>query len=625
MKLFSVFLMLYATHAANKFALDSDGEIRGVAPKDYSKYKPNKEGLFQCLDGKKKISFDRVNDDYCDCEDGSDEPGTSACNNSKFYCKNVGHIPVYIGSERVNDGVCDEECCDGSDEWSGITKCENRCKELGEVAKKKEKEQKEIYYMGGLEKERLKRKAKRMHLQLSKDMEAKIKEKGPLEKEVSELEKEKSTLETKEREIVSKLTESSLKMKQELYDKYKETAVSFRRFNLDKKNIMEGRVTALVGLLKDLAKDYNKEYDDKAVEKAIADYNKLLDMSFRVRLASNKGADDHPDIEDDNTRRIEEDSFTSSEAAANRYKYDAGELADDLKKLSEILAELENNYNRNYHDLAVKGATNEFLSLKKTWSESETSEAKKEAEAEKWDKTLQDATKKLIEIDQKSDKSSLPPEEDKIMKQLEKVKSDYYAKSSELSSINNNISSINETLLFDLGPDNIFLALKDQCVSIELSEYKYEVCFLGSATQIGIKDYANMNLGKFTKYGSIKTASGEEQIDYKKLSYLNGAHCWNGPARSLHVNLECGKETLVLSVMEPEKCEYHMKMKLPAVCPDLVGEQLQNAIKILDSEPIPDDTEKSVVNEAKTSSTEDVDLLEELVEDIGGDVVHDEL
>jgi protein kinase C substrate 80K-H len=54
------------------------------------------------------IAHSAINDDYCDCPDGSDEPGTSACENSSitFYCKNEGHIPSTIRSSRVNDGIC---------------------------------------------------------------------------------------------------------------------------------------------------------------------------------------------------------------------------------------------------------------------------------------------------------------------------------------------------------------------------------------------------------------------------------------------------------------------------------------------------------------------------------------
>lgn len=34
------------------------------------------------------------------------EKGTSACPNGMFYCANKGHIPAYIKSYTVNDGVC---------------------------------------------------------------------------------------------------------------------------------------------------------------------------------------------------------------------------------------------------------------------------------------------------------------------------------------------------------------------------------------------------------------------------------------------------------------------------------------------------------------------------------------
>jgi protein kinase C substrate 80K-H len=49
----------------------------GVAPHLAPRYIPLKSnsGVWKCLDGSKDILWKAVNDDYCDCPDGSDEPG----------------------------------------------------------------------------------------------------------------------------------------------------------------------------------------------------------------------------------------------------------------------------------------------------------------------------------------------------------------------------------------------------------------------------------------------------------------------------------------------------------------------------------------------------------------------
>ena len=61
----------------------------------------------------------------------------AACNNGHFFCKNKGHIEKTILSSHVNDGICGiccnriwkVDCCDGSDEYNGFTKCPNSCEE----------------------------------------------------------------------------------------------------------------------------------------------------------------------------------------------------------------------------------------------------------------------------------------------------------------------------------------------------------------------------------------------------------------------------------------------------------------------------------------------------------------
>lgn len=125
---------------------------RGVSPDD-ARYDVEGQS-FSCLAGAfVSIPAAYVNDDYCDCPDGSDEPGTSACAGvgrtvreplsvprcaaltplpsppQRFFCANIGSEARWLSPLRVQDGVCD--CCDGSDEVGTAEPCPDACEAEG--------------------------------------------------------------------------------------------------------------------------------------------------------------------------------------------------------------------------------------------------------------------------------------------------------------------------------------------------------------------------------------------------------------------------------------------------------------------------------------------------------------
>mmetsp|Transcript_46884 Transcript_46884/g.111611 ORF Transcript_46884/g.111611 Transcript_46884/m.111611 type:complete len:800 (+) Transcript_46884:189-2588(+) len=131
--LLSFFFLFFLSAAAAQGSLP-----RGANPRDASLYqRPDQKfvcrshsGRSDSLEDSAILDIAAVNDDYCDCPDGSDEPGTSACHRGKFYCTNEGSVPQSIPSTLVDDGVCD--CCDKSDELEGSTICPTRsCQDEG--------------------------------------------------------------------------------------------------------------------------------------------------------------------------------------------------------------------------------------------------------------------------------------------------------------------------------------------------------------------------------------------------------------------------------------------------------------------------------------------------------------
>lgn len=114
------------TRPTTKRVLESNPKrefVKGIRIRDIDSYtRIFVDQKFKCLDGTQEVPWESLNDDYCDCHDGSDETFTNACANGKFYCtKQLRHKTgrgqdVFIPTSRLNDGICDCKL-DCSDEF----------------------------------------------------------------------------------------------------------------------------------------------------------------------------------------------------------------------------------------------------------------------------------------------------------------------------------------------------------------------------------------------------------------------------------------------------------------------------------------------------------------------------
>ncbi|CAG8432966.1 11027_t:CDS:10 [Diversispora eburnea] len=451
---------------------------RGV-PKSKASLYERKGPNWTCLDGSGFIPYEAINDEYCDCADGSDEPGTSACPNSKFYCKNIGHIPAYISSSRVNDGVCDPECCDGSDEYDGKINCPNKCEEFGAEYRKHLKEMEILRAQGADKKQEYIKYGQKLKIELLNSLDFAIVDLNAAKIKCADREAELKKLEHLEK-IKSESSPIPVKEYNERMKKYRVKIKGLK----DQINVLQGNVDALSKILQDLKNGHNQnENDITIVKSAITAYDEFLD--------NNKG------LEDFNVQDNEEDE-KEDEILMGDHKVPPVHVPEIKKTIVDMVygfLGLESNESQDRSD------------------ESETSRAEKDR------------------------------------KELE-----------------NKINDLKIKLSKDHGKQDEFAKLDGECFEYDSGEYTYSICMFGAATQKSNKDHSSTHLGNFQKWSGAQSESDPGY--YTQQIYANGLRCWNGPERSVKLNLECGIENEIISVVEPEKCEYHLKMKTPAVCPD---------------------------------------------------------
>ncbi|XP_039971424.1 glucosidase 2 subunit beta [Xiphias gladius] len=479
---------------------------------------------FTCLDDSRTISFDRVNDDYCDCQDGSDEPGTAACPNGSFHCTNAGFRPAFIPSSRVNDGICD--CCDTTDEYNSGAACQNTCRELGRKERESLQKMAEIAKEGFMLKKQLIQEAKRS----LEDKKAKVVDhqvsKKDLEDKVEALRTVKETAEQPEKEA------------KERHLKAWEDQKALIRMEKDKARLAEVFL----------------ELDDDA--------DGFVSVA---EFVSHSELDPDPDSDG---------SFTEAEAQGllggvdkvDTVAFEAVWNNIKEKYISEATADTAAPVETPQEELREPVSDNDS----EQYPEDDIPEDGEEDDEEDEDDDPDDADYKTHHTmpaqekkDDDDDEGTMPPydqETQTLIDAAQKARDEFDATERALREVDDQIKNLEKEISFDFGPDAEFAYLYNQCYELTTSEYIYRLCPFNRVSQKPKYGGSETNLGTWGKW------AGPEDNIHSMMKYEHGTGCWQGPNRSTTVKITCGTETVVTSTSEPSRCEYLMEFTSPAIC-----------------------------------------------------------
>ncbi|GAA6001422.1 hypothetical protein JCM10207_006659 [Rhodosporidiobolus poonsookiae] len=466
------------------------------------------------------------------------------CAPNHFYCRNEGHVPACILRSRFNDGICDPECCDGSDETDGKVSCPNRCKEVNAEFRKIQAEE---------------ARKRRVGASIRNDyIKSGAKERAKLEQEAAQAQHEVERLQAKEREAHRALEalenaaagEIERKKDSRLYQQILEMQTAIKALRLHRTNL-EGHIADLSGIMTDLSRSFNPNFQDMAVLGATRAYRDWRVANGLDELSENgeEGEGQEVPIQQQGEGEVVDDYAD-----------------EDLKKLEEDdpLALIDSLSGRIGSPIA-SGVANIFRL--------------DDYVPDKWRPQYDQYKKSLLDLLTRAGIIYPPVLADNAdHPELARAKAAHSKLLDEIREQERKRDDAKQGLEQDWGRDWEWKKLEGTTVELNTGEYTYSVTFFGEAVQKSNNNNMRSSLGRFKGF-SADAAPGSDEYYLKQL-YADGQRCWNGPARSAKVDLICGTSNALLSVMEPEKCEYLFKVSSPAVCfPDPVKPEEEKPAK----------------------------------------------
>ena len=539
---------------------------------EYSFDDDDDEKKFACNDGKTIIDFTKVNDNFCDCrEDGSDEPGTNACSHAihshGFYCQNLGSTARLIKSSFVNDNVCD--CCDGSDEKFNTKKhCENTCSKDGMRTMESLREEVRDFEIGIRKKrneyakkmENAKKEAEKEVVRLQKAVEQLREEK---EKNEAEEEKANEVFREKEKLKEEREEEEERKKKQE-EEKEKVEEEEKRHHHPDDESKEEREMREMEEEMREIEREEG-EVDRAAAKVAASDNND-----------EKKGEEDinREETDEERGRRIAEQWVHGDDNDHREGENEEEEDFIDGDYGHHDPYEEEDDYDEDGHYSPHDDDDDDFDDD----DDDNNIGEERDVEASKKEKVgMFGRVKQMVMGNKKAKKKARGGgsdneddnkmgEEERALEDARKVKNEASRKANEarekfeesnakLSAFNAKIERLSsetddETTKLLLG------ALSDQCFSTKADKYTYEICLFGQSKQ-----------DNHVRLGDMKSEITFDDLSGKRFAkFENGEKCWNGPKRSMTVELVCGSTESLFDVQEPSRCEYSSKLYTPIAC-----------------------------------------------------------
>ncbi|GAA6028173.1 hypothetical protein JCM8097_006897 [Rhodosporidiobolus ruineniae] len=453
------------------------------------------------------------------------------CPAGQFYCHNEGHIPSCILRSRVNDGICDPECCDGSDETDAALKlCPNRCRAVNDEYRKVKAEEDRKHRVGAS--------VRNDYIKFG------AREKTKLEDEVKRVEGEivrlqqkdiaaKAALEALENDAAGEIER---KKDSELYRRIVEMQTAIKALRLHRTNL-EGHISDLCGILSDLSRDFNPNYQDMAVLGATRSYK---DWRIANGLGESTEVGEGGEVADVPAQQLGD-----------------AELVDDYSD-DDLLAfegedplSLIDSLGTRVGSPIASGVANIFRL--------------DDYVPDKWRPQYDTYKKSFLDLLARAGLIYPPVLTDNADRpDLTRAREAHSRLVDQVKEQERKLEEARKGLEKDWGRDWEWKKLDGTCVEKDTGEYTYSVCFFGEASQRSNSNNMKTSLGRFKGWSS--TAEEGTDAYYEKQLYADGQRCWNGPARSAKVDLVCGTSNALLSVIEPEKCEYLFKVATPAVC-----------------------------------------------------------